>query len=88
MARCQCTFLMPENKSFLREAIGQLPGLTGLRALEAIQMEDSLRGFWVNLSESNVVVARLEGLSGPLSLSGPFGRCDTSGVEPVLVVLK
>ena len=57
VARCQCTFSQPRTQVFSPEAVGQLPGVTGLRALEAIQQEDSLLGFRVNLSGSSVVVA-------------------------------
>ena len=83
VARCQYTSSLPRKQVFSQEAVGQLPVVTGLRALEAIRMRDSLRGFRVNLSGKRVVVVRPEGLPGPLSLCRPLGRYDTWGVELV-----
>ena len=88
VARCQCTFFLPRTQVFSREAVGRLPVVTGLRALEAIRMRDSLRGFRVNLSGKRVVVVRPEGLPGPLSLCRSLERYDTWGVELVPLELS
>ena len=82
VARCHYTSSLPRKQVFSLEAVGRLPVVTGLRALEAIRMRDSLRGFRLNLF-GNEVVVRPEGLPGPLSLCRPLGRYDTWGVELV-----
>ena len=83
VARYQCTFSQLGKRVFSLGAVGQLPVVTGVRALEAIQLRVSVRRSQVSLSGGKVVGVWPEGLPGPLSLSRCFGHYDTRGVELV-----
>ena len=76
------------KRVFSLGAVGQLPVVTGVRALEAIQLRDSVRRSQVSLFESKVVGVWPEGLPGPLSLCRPLERYGTCGLELVPPELK
>ena len=65
VALYRCMSSQPKKRVFSQAAVDQLPVVTGLRALEAIQLRDSGHRSQVNLFESKAVGAWPEVLPGP-----------------------